>query len=220
MVPAYSRDMAKLTAKTGRGCGLMLAALVCLNPAMTAAQAPPPKGGPPQLHGNTVPDTPKKRAKLLRDLYALLATASSEEEAGKAAQAIERLWLTPGSPTVSVLMERAVKAAGEKNFGLATRLLDTIVELAPDYSEAWNRRAYVHYLQDDVGRAMGDLRRVLALDPNHFKALDGLAQILKELGEKKAAYEVYKRLIAVHPFWKPAEQAIEELRRDVEGQGI
>jgi tetratricopeptide (TPR) repeat protein len=212
--------MANTTTVLKRGCGLLLAAFVVLTPTLVGAQAPAPKGALPPGHSGTLPDTPKKRAKLLRDLYALLATAQSEEEAGKAAHAIERLWLSPGSDTVSVLMERAVNAAGEKNFTLAIKLLDTIVELAPDYSEAWNRRAYVHYLQDDVGRALGDLRRVLALDPNHFKALDGLAQILKELGQKKAAYEVYKRLLEVHPYWKPAEQAIEELKRDVEGQGL
>ena len=35
-------------------------------------------------------------------------------------------------------------------------------------------------------RALGDLRRALALDPNHFKSLDGLGQILREIGQKKA----------------------------------
>ena len=74
---------------------------------------------------------------------------------------------------------------GRQEPELALKLLDAVVELAPDYAEGWNRRAYVHYMQSDYERAMGDLRRVLALEPNHFKALDGLAQILREIGEKK-----------------------------------
>ncbi len=204
----------------------MLSALfVLLTLPANAQLAPPDLAQEPEARkerqpGSTTPDSPRKRAKKLQDLYALLATALDTEAASKAAQAIERIWLTPGSDTVSILMERAVNAANEKRLDLAVKLLDTVVELAPDYAEGWNRRAYVHYLRNDVGSAMGDLRRVLALDPSHFKALDGLAQILKEMGDKKSAYTVYKKLIEVHPFLQPAEQAIQELGREVEGQGI
>jgi len=60
----------------------------------------------------------------------------------------------------------------------------------------------------------------LALDPNHFKALDGLGQILREIGQKKAALEVYRKLISVHPYWAGAKEAMIELERDVKGQGI
>lgn len=197
------------------------AAAVCLVSALAApAVAEPARKPVPKALGATVPDTPQKRAKLLQNLYAHLAAAADEAEAKRTATAIERIWLTPGSDTISVLMERAIRAANEKNLDLAVKLLDSVVELAPDYPEGWNRRAYVHYLRDDVAIAMGDLRRVLALDPNHFKALDGLGQILKETGQSKAAYEVYKRLQEVHPFWPSAEQALEELKRDVDGQGI
>ena len=41
-----------------------------------------------------------------------------------------------------------------------------VVDLAPDYTEAWNRRAYVHFVRNDIERALGDLRRTLALDPH------------------------------------------------------
>jgi tetratricopeptide (TPR) repeat protein len=75
-------------------------------------------------------------------------------------------------------------------------------------------------VQNDIERALGDLRRTLALDPHHFKALDGLAQILREIGQKKAALKAFKELLEVHPYWSGAKQAIEELEREVEGQGI
>ena len=117
-------------------------------------------------------------------------------------------------------MERAVNAANEKRLELAVTLLNTVVELAPDYAEGWNRRAYVHYLRKDVGLAMGDLRRVLALDPSHFKALDGIAQVMRESGDRKAALEAYRRLSTIHPHWDGAAEALEALEREVEGQGI
>ena len=58
------------------------------------------------------------------------------------------------------------------------------------------------------------------LDPHHFKALDGLGQIMREIGQKKAALKAFKQLLDVHPYWSGAKQAVEELEREVDGQGI
>jgi tetratricopeptide (TPR) repeat protein len=170
--------------------------------------------------GPTLPKTPADREKMLSDLYAHLATAGDEDSAKAVADAIERIWLNSGSDTIDVLMERSMKAVGDKNYDLALKLLDHVVALAPDYSEGWNRRAYVHYMQSEVDLALGDLRRTLALDPNHFKALDGLGQILREIGQKKPALKAFKQLLDVHPFWSGAQDAVDELEREVEGQGI
>ena len=95
-----------------------------------------------------------------------------------------------------------------------------MVEQAPDFTEGWNRRAYVHFQRNELEQALGDLRRALALDPNHFKSLDGLAQILREIGQKKPALQAFRQLHDVHPYWSGAQQAIDELEREVDGQGI
>jgi hypothetical protein len=170
--------------------------------------------------GAVIPDAPIERAKLLRDLYAHLATAVDEQAAAPFVEAIERIWLTPGSDTVLALMERAMQAASQERPDLALNLLDAVTKMAPDYAEGFNRRAYVFYNLGDRERALGDLRRVLALDPNHFKAIDGLAQIMKDFGDKKAAYAAYQKLILIHPFWPSAQSAHDELKKDVEGQGL
>jgi tetratricopeptide (TPR) repeat protein len=181
------------------------------------AQFPPSsKGTSPQAS----PKSPEEREKALANLYAHLATAEGEESAKTTAEAIERLWLYSGSDTINLLMERAQVAINEKKFELARKLLDHIVELAPDFAEGWNRRAYLNYMDNNLPRALGDLRRTLALDPNHFKALEGLAQILREIGEKKASLKAFQQLLEVHPYWSGAKQAIEELGREVDGQGI
>lgn len=182
-----------------------------------AAEAP---GAKPGLRTAPLPKTPAEREKALSDLYALLATSDSEQSAKTVAEGIERIWHNSGSATVDLLMARALKAMNEKNYKLAIKLLDSIVDLAPDYAEAWNRRAYAHFANEDVQRALGDLRRTLALDGNHFKALEGLAQILREIGQKKAALQAMRKLIEVHPYASGAQQVIDELEREVEGQGI
>ena len=191
-----------------------------LGPLVATAWAQGPPKPPAARPGSALPKTPAEREKTLSDLYALLATAEDEESAKAIADAIERVWVHSGSATVDLLMERSIKAMNEKKVDLALKLLDNVVELAPDFTEGWNRRAYIHFVQNDIERALGDLRRTLALDPHHFKALDGLAQILREIGQKKAALKAFKELIDVHPYWSGAKQAIEELEREVDGQGI
>jgi predicted Zn-dependent protease len=199
-----------------------LLALGCLAGSAWAQDAPPP---PPSAESRApatfkLPQTPAERDMVLADLYAELAASEDETVATKVAERIERVWLHSGSPTVDLLFGRAMQAVSAKSYERALRLLDHVVEQAPDFTEGWSRRAFVHFQLNDVGQALGDLRRALALDPSHFKALDGLAQVLRDIGEKRAALAVLKRLADVHPYWSGAEQAVEELSREVEGQGI
>lgn len=179
--------------------------------------APSAQSPPPEAPGA---ESPEQQAKLLDELYARLAQAPDEATANQVAGAVEQLWQHSGSPTADLLVARAVAAAEAGNRALAMKLLNAAVELQPDYTEAWNRRAYLHYLDDDYKRALGDLRRVLALDPRHFKALEGLGNLLQHLGEKKAALEAYESVLKVHPHLPDARKARDTLKIEVEGQGI
>jgi tetratricopeptide (TPR) repeat protein len=165
-----------------------------------------------------VPEGGAERAALLAELYAHLATADGEEVASQTANAIEHVWAAANSDTVNILTERAARAVKEKKLPLAMKLYEQAIALSPDNPEVFSRRALAHYANNDFALAMGDLRRVLALDPNHYKALDGLGQILKELDRKKAALDVYRRLYQVYPHYSGVKSAVEELERDVEGQ--
>jgi tetratricopeptide (TPR) repeat protein len=223
--------MIQLTRRAGM---LLTATASALLAAQIATAEPPMLKGPPEgalvdpkaaARAQSpltapIPDQPKARRRLLSDLYAHLAAARDEEQARAAAERIERIWAARGTSTAQVLVERAAKAQAEKRTDLAERLFDHAVDLAPDFPEVWSRRAYFNYQRGAIVEALGDLRRVLALDPSHFKAMEGLAQIFKELGNSPAAYAVYKRLIEVHPFAPGAQQAIDELKFEVEGREL
>lgn len=176
-------------------------------------RAPEPKA-PPQAA------IPADREKLLEELYARLAGATDAATAAEVANAVEQLWQHSGSATADLLVARASAAIEDNRRDLAMQLLNAAVELQPDFAEAWNRRAYLFFLDEDYKRALGDLRRVLALEPHHFKALEGLAGILQRLGEKKAALEAYESLLRVHPQVPGGKEARDELKVEVEGQGI
>jgi tetratricopeptide (TPR) repeat protein len=189
-------------------------------------KAPPavkaePKPIPSRLKrpGTTgVPEGGLERAQLLAELYAHLATAQDEAAAARIATAIEHIWRSSSSETVGLLMERSVRASKEKKHELAVRLLDRAVQLSPDNAEVFKTRAAVNYARDDMRATIGDLRRALALEPNDFKALEMLGGIFKELGRKKAAYEVHKRLYDVNPQMQGLKMQLDELERDAIGQ--
>lgn len=183
--------------------------------------APPGQTAPETAEKKSPPQSePEQRAKILEELYGRLSTAPDEETGAEIAGAIERLWQHSGSATADLLMARAASATEAGRTDLAMNLLNVAVELQPDYAEAWNRRAYLFYLDDNYTRALGDIRRVLALEPQHFKAIEGLANILQHLGEKKAALEAYETLLKVYPKAPGAEKARDDLRIEVEGRGI
>lgn len=162
----------------------------------------------------------KARAELLASLYDQLKASESEAGAELIVAAIEKVWGQSGSDTANVLMERAGLAIKARNFELATSLLQALTEVEPRYAEGWNQLATIYFLREDYENAMQQLKRVLALDPHHFKAIEGLSIILRETGRKKAALKATRQVLAIYPHLKSAKQAEEELAREVEGQGI
>ena len=117
-------------------------------------------------------------------------------------------------------MARVKAAAEDKDFDLAIQLLDAVIELKPNYTEGWNRRATVYYMQKDYGHALADIHEVLAREPRHFGALSGLGLILQEIGDEKHALEAYRRALAIDPHLEHIDDVVNSLREKVEGRDI
>jgi tetratricopeptide (TPR) repeat protein len=225
--------------KTRRGPALAVVAMLATpvfaapeNPAETPAPLPPPSVAPepaPQPEaGRETPLTQRKpqritrknRAEFLTSLYGQLRSAPDPEAAERLSKAIERVWRQSGSDTADLLMERAGIAIQAKKFDLAIQILSGLTAVAPHFAEGWNQLASVYFLQEDYDKAMRGLRHVLALEPQHYKAIEGLALILREMGDKRGALRATRQALSIYPHLKSAQQQQEELTRDVEGQGI
>lgn len=164
--------------------------------------------------------TAKDRQIILSNLYERLQASDSKETSERLIQAIEKIWLTSGSDTIDLLMARASSAFDKNKLKLAKQLLDSITDLDPNYSEGWSKRAMLAFKQDDYLSSLKDLEKVLALDPRHFRAIQGVGLILQQFGKKKQALELYRKVLKINPFSEAAQQAENELAREVEGQGI
>ncbi|MBX2804329.1 MAG: tetratricopeptide repeat protein [Hyphomicrobiales bacterium] len=160
------------------------------------------------------------RQDVLAFLYGQLSLSKNAANAEVIVSAIDRVWAQSGSDTTDLLMQRAQIALQTKDYDLAIDLLTSISELDPRFVAGWSQLATVYYLKDRYREAMIGLRRVLTLDPNHYKAIEGVGIILRETGKKKSALAVMRRALEIHPFLETARKAAEELEREVEGQGI
>jgi tetratricopeptide (TPR) repeat protein len=160
------------------------------------------------------------RSRDIEFLFGALKAAPDATAAKAVENRIMAIWLTSGSDTADLLMSRVKTAVDQKDLDLALRLLDSLVELRPDYVEAWNRRATLHFMNKAYPESLADIRQVLAREPRHFGALAGLGMILQDIGEEKVALDALRRAIEVHPHLERVREMIEQLTEKVEGRPI
>ena len=200
----------------------LLLAAVLASPVL--AQTPPALQPPDAKWVHPPADVPKiprgDRTRNIDFLFGALKAAPDEESAKAVEGRIWALWSVSGSDTVDLLMTRAKAAADGKDFNLAIRLLGSVIELRPNYVEAWNRRATVYFLKHDYSGALADIREVLALEPRHFGALSGLGVILEEVGDEKHALDAFRRAQEVYPWLNGVAEQVKTLKEKVEGRDI
>jgi tetratricopeptide (TPR) repeat protein len=161
-----------------------------------------------------------ERTYSLDTLFEALKVAPDEASAKAIEDRIWALWMVSGSDTCNVLMSRAKMAADGRDYGLAIKLLNAVIELRPEYTEGWNRRATVYYLQKDYAHSLADIREVLAREPRHFGALSGLGAIMQEIGDDKHALAAYRRALAIDPHLEHIGEVVKTLTEKVEGRAI
>jgi tetratricopeptide (TPR) repeat protein len=192
------------------------------------AAAPAQEARPPNAEPAQPPAPPTKmprpqrgdRTQNLDFLFGALKAAPDAETGKAIEERIWALWFVSGSDTADLLMTRVKSAFDSKELDLPIQLLDAVVEIKPDYVEAWNRRATIYFMRKDYGRALADIRQVLAREPRHFGALSGLGLIMQEFGEEKRALEIFRRALAVHPHIEKIPEIVKTLTEKVEGRDI
>ena len=197
--------------------------LLCLDVSWLAAQQERPGVSSPR---SANPDSPERRTpdikhqSRLDQLFERLAASRDETEAESIAQQITRIWSRSGSDTTDLLMQRVQQAMQQKDAVLALDLLDSILALKPDWAEAYNRRATVHFQNQDFDAAMRDLRQTLALEPRQFQALSGVGMIFQRGGNKKQALAAFRAALSLNPHIKGIKQAAETLSTGQDGQSL
>jgi len=145
-------------------------------------------------------------------LFAELLAAAPSRPPPETEDMIWRLWSSHPDPVMARRLELATTAIGRGEYGRAERLLDPLVAEFPRWAEAWNQRATLRYLDGRDAESLADIGRTLELEPRHFGALCGLAQICLRRGEHAAALVAFEAALAIHPQLAGVAATVDELR--------
>ena len=189
---------------------LIVAAALTTGLAAAAASAQP-------APETSVSSSPLKTDDALDSLFADLKRESDEARAKRISKRIWARWNDSGSATVNLLMQWAEKAIADRKNGLAMDLLDQATVLQPDFAEAWNRRAALHYLMGSHGKSMTDINRALRLEPRHFGAIAGMAAILSDAGNDELELRAWEQMLEIYPANRQAQKKVEELADKLAG---
>lgn len=134
-------------------------------------------------------------------LYEILKSAKSEAGGRYVADAIWRNWMdsAPNSE-IAELVAQAMERRRWYDYDGALEILNKVVEQAPEYSEGWNQRAYILFLQQKFDSSLEDVEKALELEPRHFAALSGKARILFHQGRHELAQKALKVAVDIHPW--------------------
>ena len=149
-----------------------------------------------------------------------LKTAPDAASAAQVEEDIWTSWIEGGGPTIEILMRRGLDAQGIGDLETARDFYDRVIQISPDYAEAYNRRATIFMAEDNLKEALLDLNEALRLEPRHFGAWIGLGVVLESLGARKEALEAFSSALELYPTQPVAEDAVRRLSRSVQGRGI
>jgi tetratricopeptide (TPR) repeat protein len=172
--------------------------------------------------GQAVPAAAQEKAAQpsLDKLFLELKRERNERAAERIAARISAKWAESGSASIDLMMLWSQQAMQAQKFGVALDFLDQVISLQPDFAEGWNRRATVHFMMQNYAKSMADIERTLELEPRHFGALTGMAQIMKSAGLKQLALDAYERALQVYPMLRSAQNEVAELSEELAGEGI
>ena len=157
--------------------------------------------------------TDPERARALDALFKGLKAAHGDDEADELVARIWETWTRSGRPDVDRLMEEGIGLLSIHQLGAAHDRFTQAIEVAPDFAEAWNKRATVLFLMQKHEQSLADIEKVLALEPRHFGALAGRGMIHAHAGRWHEALEAYSQALAINPYLKERESIIPELER-------
>ena len=149
----------------------------------------------------------------LDELFAVLQTSDDPAALWSAHNEIWQRWIDNDDETLAALMQQGIELMDQQRLGEALKVFDDLVDLAPNYAEAWNKRATVHFLLGNLADSAADVDVTLDLEPRHFGALSGLGQIELARGNPEAALEAFEAALRVHPHLPGTREIIEQLRR-------
>lgn len=133
---------------------------------------------------------------MLDTLFAKLQTATDPMAIQSLEAAIWEQWIMVPDGPQRELMVRGITEMQQRELKQSVETFSKLIEIAPELSEAWNKRATAHWLLGDFPASLSDICETVKREPRHFGAYSGLGMIRAEMGEYPravAAFELAKK---------------------------
>ena len=153
----------------------------------------------------------------LDGLFERLKRTDDAVDAAALQQRIWQIWIEFGDVAISQLMRRGMTAMSLGDHELALDAFNQLVNQAPDFAEAWNKRATVLYLMGRLDESVNDIIQTLALEPRHFGALSGLSLIYDAVEQPEAAIRSLKAALEINPHLQGTEERLRTLKEKSKG---
>lgn len=192
----------------------LLPALVLLPACLIARSAEAQPAAPPPAPA-AKPDP--KRVEL-DNLLAALKVAPNEQAAAALEARISQAWMMAGSPVAVLLVtkgDRNLRANADQD---ALGDFDAALTLAPDYAEAYHRRAVARFSLNDYPGALADIQQTLSREPKHFAAWQTLSRIAEARQDWNGALAAWQQALAIDPKMPDGQKHLDELRKKVLGE--
>ena len=149
----------------------------------------------------------------LDTLFFKLRNAKSLAEAQTVEQIIWSKWKKYKDPSLSEKLELGIRQMHNKNLKKALVTFTKIIEEAPDFSEALNKRATTYFLLQEYQASLLDIKATLALEPRHFGAISGMGLIFMKSGEYRRSLLMFRKVLEIYPLSISAKANIEFIGR-------
>jgi tetratricopeptide (TPR) repeat protein len=131
-----------------------------------------------------------------------------------AADALWSLWFRASTEANNQELQRLIRLSDPEK---TLAGLNDLLEKAPDFAEAYNQRAIVHFRLEEYQKSVADCAKVVKLNPCHFGAQSGMAQGYMKLKKPRAALRAFRNAFRINPELQGVEETIRALE-DVLGE--
>lgn len=152
----------------------------------------------------------------LSGLFDQLKEAREEEDAVGTANEIWKIWFEYRDADVARMLQEAVAAKDAGDLDRALEVVNRVIEIAPDFAEAWNQRAIIYYKVGYFDASLADVEETLKREPRHFGALSGRGMCYLGLRDPDEALSAFEEAIEVHPWLSTARTYADTLRQRIE----
>ena len=149
----------------------------------------------------------------LEILFNDLSQTQSEMKAQPILLEIWSIWSVAIDTKTQEKFDAGNQLMSKRQYDESILMYSDAINLQPTFAEAWNKRATVNYIIGNYEESISDIFSTLELEPRHFGALDGLAQIYMLQNKYFKAAQVYRKILEILPYNKKAIMHLEYLEQ-------